>query len=604
MSNIHILFGGEKTPPPPPPPPPDGGALALQMTEAERQFMRAKIGLSTDTDFSAEIAEMESATAYIPGQSASAATLKYGIQTSVGDYRNIKAISEWDYNRILADAQTAITSPNNDAYTNYNKALVQSVSTSYYWSNYPNAVQHINTLRPEFRPYQQRLSYIDRKEPRPRITSNQDYADFSIMHAAFIRRLCNNDTEQIGGYTGARYAQAVRSRLINITNDQFLDFTNEARYIRNNDSMYDQNPSMFIACWCNSMLNAFDWTKDATSVYSAADTTRILNWFRDCLDFWTEMMITKLTSGRFRDYENRTYNNSVSSGYNDSPTNIIPFDGATWQKWGFSEAWSNRSTAIFRFILRAGIFLNQYNGYQTVATRAIRAGAWYFKECIAYHTDPTGSYLHDMCRNDNPSNPSFSSQKGLGYLIDMLGAMVDMADTWERNMQNTTFYQEFGSLYFYQLPVNSTEWNLFYGSGKGWENQCRNTSRLKSFSRLLTSIQSLFRFAKVENSNSLRRTQGGVPYRLNFFGTGSYLDILQMDNFMLPAASFFASPSDGFSSIDDTARRIPLNSYNLRDYNSVNRVGSYDIANGFWGNYAGLWFQYGGLNYSAANPYK
>lgn len=555
--------------------------LFLQMSSLERLRIRQIVGLDTK---SSEVTDYADPTKY---------PIKY-YQSPTTYNKSFQQYAYDDWERILTDAKTAVENPSNDRFNNY--YLYNP------WDNGSIKVMELNDLPTKYeiepgkfvnmRAYQYRKPHLDDKEPRPRITSNRDYAALSIMNAGFVYAILGGDTETIGGYTGYQYARAVRSELLWYANKKpDFDFKNTTRFPVSSGQVFDRNPIFFWACWLNSMLNAYDYTK-GSSVYSSTEHDQISGWFQNALNYIYYNWRNPVISGRFKGWVTGNYSNPVpDASYSDKPAGTKAWDSATWVKYGFSEAWSNRSCAMWRFIARCSIFLHKWRGLTDVITNV--SIKQFVKEWLAFFISKDG-YIMDLVRTGYV-------QTGMGYAWDCVGLISDIIDTYERNMYDEAVFE---SLYEWEL-TNSLR-SVYYPTIKTWTQQCLpNSTTTRDFFNVLYNQATLH-----DRNNKTRYSSARGGYIDGFDGQSesSYRNTIQMDVFSSIANTYYGAVNGGTKT--NTIRNVytrqnsgALKFEALRPYSGVSRVGSYDVQQGVWGGHAGVWLQFGYLENSQFNPY-
>ncbi|WP_020528950.1 choice-of-anchor D domain-containing protein [Flexithrix dorotheae] len=380
--------------------------------------------------------------------------------------------SPGDWDRILSDAVTAITSPGNDRFNNYDTHS----PIAELWNS--KCCGPSNSGRPIYG--DSRKDVVDDKEPRPH--TNGDHSANSVMHAGFTHLLLGDKgTLTVGGksYTGKDFANAVRKELLHYSSDKYLDFSNRSRWVVGPKGFADRNPGFFIAEWCSKMLFAYDYTK-YSEVYSSAEKAKIENWIKNAAIFFDAVYNTNLDEA----FDGgRKYNNYGSV----SNSNLHKYANHTYDNgepiYYFSTNYNNRRSAQFRFSFLVGLFLNE--------KYLIDNGVKVFKEWIVFGTFKDGSHA-DMYRGGGGSRVN----TGINYTSACVDHAISMADAYARKYDN--------SLYDYE--TNETELQKFFPDsqkGKPWyKNLAVNGKSLKNV------INSFVRYFDQSYGNS--RTWGGV----------------------------------------------------------------------------------------------
>lgn len=561
--------------------------LFLQMSSLERSRMRQIVGLDAKSN---EVLDYADPTKY---------PIKF-YQSPVTYNKSLQQYALDDWNRILADAKTCVQNPANDRFTNY--VLYNK------WKGGTIKVQELNDLPTNYeiepgkfvnmREYRYRKPHIDDKEPRPRITSNNDYGALSVHHAGFVYALLNGDTDKVGGFTGYQYANAVRQELLHYANRKpDFDFSNTTRFPRFSSQVFDRNPIFFWACWLNSMLNAYDYTK-ASTAYTATEHRLISNWFVHAVDYMYFNWYRPVEAGRFKKWTQSDYSNPVASNYSDNRAGTIAWNNAKWIKYGFSEAWSNRSCAIWRYIARASIFLTKWDkhniNFGSIKNIRDYRVPQFVKEWLAFFISKDG-YIMDLVRTGY-------AQVGMSYAWDNIGLITDICDTWERNMYDESVFE---SLYEWKLTSNLK--SKYYPTVKTWTQQCiPNADHERSVFEVLSIL------SEMHNRNDKTRYSNARGAYIDGFdgqSASSYDNTIQMDGFASCPMVYYGAkhPTDSRSTIIKALyTRQGTGNFRveaLRDYSGVSRVGSYDVQNGVWGGHAGIWLQFGYLENSQFNPF-
>jgi|GEM_PF-2852372 len=470
---------------------------------------------------------------------------------------DVQSNSPSDWDRILSDALSAVSNSANDRYTNYDvtKGLDQPI-TELNSGGFPQA-------------WPARTPFIDDKEPRPGI-NRKDFGALSILHAGFVHLLIGGDQGSISGTSGRDFANAVKTELLWYAQNPWLDFTNRNRWSIN-DPFFDRNPGFFIACWLNSLLNAYDYTKES-NVYSAGEKQAIEEWLFEASRFYHDMM-TKVISGVFRGYTDKNYGDVPTGGWIDRNIGSA-WDGSNFQSYGLNEYFSNRSASIWRFIMRSGIFFKDNNNYNITATKHINSAHQWTKLWMTYGTFADGTFT------DFHRAKSYDPQKGLYYSIIAIGAIIDLVDAYERHMKDAA---NFESLYEWELTPGTAEYEQLLPSstkGRGWRRSIELSSP-KGLKKILITHLKHF-----DGSYGNSRTVGGFPINGYSAPSGAPIKNVDTDRWMALANIYYK---------DDYIKSIYTRSKSgLRPYESnPTRAGSYDINNGSWGAHPGTLFMFG-----------
>ncbi|KAA1246014.1 hypothetical protein [Aquimarina sp. RZ0] len=469
--------------------------------------------------------------------------------------------SPGDWDRILKDANAYIVNSANDRYINYDTS--QGIDGPITELNSPWV---LNPSWPD------RVEFIDDKEPRPGI-NGKDYAALSVLNAAFVYLVSGGDHNDIGNHKGKDYAAAVKKELLWYANNEWLDFSNTKRWIpSSNGGFNDRNPGFFIACWLNSMLNAYDYTR-SSSVYSQSDRQTIDTWLYNGMVFYHSLMYSVMKSP-FISYDQGDYSNVSTGGWNDHLRGKA-WDGSEYSSYGLNEFFANRSTVNWRFAARTALFLKDHNQYGNKAKEIIHDAHRWFKDWVIYGTFEDGTHI-DFHRS-NTTDP----QRGLQYSTIAIGAMVDIADAYERVMNTDPSFE---SLYAWEITSGTAEYQKYFPAetqGRPWRESIE-FSGTKSFKTVINTL-------------------------LKYFD-GSFGSIRAWDQYPIDGHSY---PSDDtFVKIVESDRWIALANTYYKDMNwksiytrtksgtfpyvsNPTKAGSYDINMGAWGSHPGTLFMFG-----------
>ena len=471
--------------------------------------------------------------------------------TMYKSFGDVSANSPGDWDRILADALTAVDNPSNDRFTNYD--VTQGLD------------RPITELTDPW--VTNRTTQVDDKEPRPGI-NRRDYGAISIMNAGFVHLMIGGDDGSISGRKGIDFANAVRGELLWYAQNKWLDFSNRNRW-STSKPFYDRNPGFFIACWLNSMLNAYDYTK-GSSVYSASDRAIIDKWMVGASSFFHDIMIL-MVKMRFKDYDNGTYAD-VPRNFQDKDLGPV-WDGSTYRTYGLNEGYANRASVIWRFIMRAGLFYKDHPVYGATAREHVKSSHRWFKEWVAFGTFSDGTYS-DFHRGDR-SRP----QTGLFYSSIGIGAMVEVADAYERNFKDEPGFE---SLYSWELRPGTPDYALLYPSateGRPWR-RLYEPKEPKGLRKILVTYLKHFDGSYGDSRKwGVNKIDGHSSQNVSRV-------IVDSDRWFCQANVFY---QDDYIRSVYTRQRAGIRQY---DKNPT-KAGSYDINIGVWGSAPGILFMYG-----------
>jgi len=347
---------------------------------------------------------------------------------------DVQPNSPGDWIRVWLDADSAVNIPGNDRFTNYDTS-----------QGLDSEITELNSRWVPDNSWPARIPYIDAKEPRPNI-SRRDYGAISVMNAGWLYLLLGDDGVQ-SGITGAQYAAAVRDELLHYAGDEWLDFTNERRWLRNDDGFGDRNPGFFLACWANTLLNSYDYTR-TSSVYSDEQRALIEEWLFNTVDFFRDLKLADIDNN-FPNYDEGDY-----SVVNDDASWWDRPRGQAWDRselvsYGFNEAFSNRSTVQWRLIMRGGLLFRDHEIYGEQGREMVKQAHRWLQEWVVFGCFKDGTF-GDFHRG-GPSRP----QTGLTYAAIAIGAAIDMADAYERLWQSEP---DFDSLYDFEMTYGDELW--------------------------------------------------------------------------------------------------------------------------------------------------
>lgn len=347
---------------------------------------------------------------------------------------DVQPNSPGDWLRVWGDGDSAVTDPGNDRFTNYD--VTQGLDSP---------ITELNSPWIRDNSWPARVPFIDAKEPRPNI-DRQDYAAISVMNAGWLYLLAGDDG-RIARRKGAQYAAAVRDELLHYANDEWLDFTNESRWLRNDNGFGDRNPGFFIACWVNTLVNAYDYTR-TSSVYADDQRAMIEAWLFHAIEFFRDLKLADIDNN-FPNYEETDY-----TVVNDDDFWWDRPRGPAWQgselvSYGFNEAFSNRSTVQWRLIMRGGLLFRDHEEFGEQAREMVRQAHRWLQEWVVFGCFKDGTFS-DFHRG-GASRP----QTGLTYASIAIGAAIDMADAYERLWRNEP---DFASLYEFEMNYGDELW--------------------------------------------------------------------------------------------------------------------------------------------------
>lgn len=412
-----------------------------------------------------------------------------GIDPGERAYRirgDVQENSPGDWVRIWLDGDSAVNLPGNDRFTNYDTSRGMD-----------SPITELNSPWVPDNSYPARVPYIDDKEPRPNI-NRKDYGAISAMNAGFLHLLLGDD-EELSGISGLDYAKAVRDELIGYANNPWLDFSNELRWVPDNRGFADRNPGFFIACWLNSLINAYDYSR-GSSAYSEADHAAITEWFIGALNFFYKLKVANITAN-FPQYTAEDYSVVATGGtWYDRPRGPA-WEGSEFVSYGFNEAFSNRSTVQWRLIMRGALLLREHPVHGGAAQQMIRAAHRWFKEWIVFGCFREGTF------SDFHRGGSSRPHVGLHYSSVAIGAAIDMADAYERLCYADPGFEslydweiEHGSAEFDKMVPDALSTRPWYGSfipGPGGK---------KGFRQVLRTYAGYF-----DGTYGTSRSWGGVP---------------------------------------------------------------------------------------------
>ena len=472
-----------------------------------------------------------------------------------------------DWQRILADALTAVSNSANDRFTNYDTS-----------QGLDKPITELNTSGiPKSWP--ERVPYIDDKEPRPGI-NNKDYGALSVLHAGYVYLMIGGDNGSILGKKGSEFANAVKTELLWYSQNQWLDFTNRNRWSVSKP-FFDRNPGFFIACWLNTMLNAYDYTKNS-SVYSAAEKQKIDAWIFEASRFYNDMML-KVMNGLFNGYSNGNYGNVPTGGWIDRNIGSA-WDGSQYLSYGLNEYFSNRSAATWRFIMRAGLFFKEHPTYNSIAKNQVKAAHQWCKTWVTFGTFSDGTFT------DFHRGKSNDPQKGLFYASIAIGAIIDLVDAYERHMMNEA---DFESLYEWQLQPGTAEYNQFFPSstnGRPWRKSIE-LSQPKGLKTIITTFLKHF-----DGTFGNTRSLGGFNIDGYSAPSGASVKNVDTDRWMALANMYY---KDAYIKSIYTRTKSGIRKYEI----NPTRAGSYNINNGSWGSVPGSLLMFGQME-NVAWPYE
>ena len=475
---------------------------------------------------------------------------------STGD---VSSNSPGDWDRILADALTAVSNSANDRYTNY------------------DLTKGLNSPITELSDATSRKSQIDDKEPRPNINS-RDYGALSIQNAGFVYQMIGGDGGSISGKKGTDFAKAVRTEMLWYSSNQYLDFSNSKRWSLS-DPFYDRNPGFFIACWLNTLVNAYDYTKES-SVYSSSEKAKIETWLLNASKFYYSMLV-KYTKLVFPNYASNEY--SVTA--NSWPDNLRgeAWTGSSYIGYGINESYSNRTTAMWRFVMRASILLQDNSTHASQAKTQISAAKRWVKEWITFGTFADGTFA-DFHRGST-SYP----QKGLSYTSVALGSIIDMVDAYVRHQQSDSDYE---NLYEWELKPGTSEYNKYFPSstkGRAWRKSLE-LSEAKGIKKIITTYLKHF-------DGSYGSTRRWGSYVIDGYSAPSTAPRkIEMDRWVSLANLYY---QDDYIKSVYTRTKSGTKGYN----SNPTGAGSYPINIGSWGSHPGTLFMFGQME-GKAWPYS
>ena len=489
-------------------------------------------------------------------------------QTTYKDQGDVQYNSPADWSRIVADANTAITDPGNDRYDNYD--VTQGLDSP---------ITELNSSWLRDNSWPARVPYIDAKEPRPLISSGTDKAAISIMNAGLVYLLVGDDG-RVARYSGNQYAEAVRDELLWYANNEWLDFSNEDRWRRDSSGFADRNPGFFIATWLNTVLNAYDYTR-TSSVYSAEDQEKIEQWFYDAVDFYYDLKVSNMHV-IFSLYSRGQYTSFTNGGWFAEPRGGA-WEGSSFVSYGFNEMFSNRSTAQWRFVMRAGLLLRDHDQFGERAREIVRGAHRWFKEWVVFGTFRDGSFS-DLHRG-SASKP----QQGLAYASIAIGCAIDAVDAYERLWSGEP---DFESLYDWSLVHGGEEFELMVPSSMeatGWyDSFIPGPGESKGFKDVLLAYAHHF-----DGTYGDERHWG----EHNIDGHSGDRE-LNDDRWLAPAVTYYAkSAPDTAAYLKSICTRTAMGTRTYVDPESSARFnGSFNIHEGPWGGHPGTLFMFGKMD--------
>lgn len=474
---------------------------------------------------------------------------------------DVSSNSPGDWSRILTDAKSCVNNPANDRFNNYDisrgkESPITELNSPWVPDNYWPA----------------RIPYIDAKEPRPDI-GGKDYAAISVMNAGFVYLLAGDDNQMVGGIQAKDYAKAVRDELIWYAKNEWLDFSNSKRWVPSSSGGFnDRNPGFFIACWLNSMLNAYDYTK-SSSAYTANDRKDIEKWVYDAMVFYHSLMRSVMNSP-FSDYENGDYGSVRTGGWNEKHLGAA-WEGSAYRSYGFNEFFANRSAVNWRFVSRAALFLKDHAIYNNKAKEIISDAHRWFKEWVVYGTFADGTHI-DFHRS-KVADP----QKGLQYATIAIGAVVDFADTYERVMHNEPSFESF---YAWKVSAGSNAYNKYFPAktkDRPWRKSLEFTSGEKGLETVLNTL-----FKHFDGSFGSSRKWGNYPIDGHSYPSEAFVKIVESERWLSLANLYYKNANWTKIYTRTKAGTVGYNS-------SPTKAGSYDINIGAWASHPGTLFMFG-----------
>lgn len=484
---------------------------------------------------------------------------------------------EWD--RILADAKTAVANSANDRYTNYD--VTQGLN---------GPLTELNSSWVPDNTWPARESYIDDKEPRPGI-NGQDYGALSILHAGFVHLLLG-DNGSIGSDTGIDFATAVKTELLHYSGDQWLDFTNTSRFVRSGDTFADRNPGFFIATWLNSLLTAYDYTKNS-SVYSASERQTIESWFHGAMDFYHDLLMSNMSGawGGTTRYMDEDYSGPSSTGWN-ATSRGEPYDGAPYTAYGLNEYYSNRRCQHVRFLMRAGLLLRGNATLGGDANGAITLAHRWIKEWMVFgnFSDGTNGDMH----RGGSSNP----QQGLQYATIGIGSIIDAVDSYERVMSQEPGFE---SLYDWEVVRGLSEYNRYLPSqtsGHVWRSSFDvPTGKPRNLRMIIDALLKHF-----DGSYGSTRSWSGQVIDGYQPTSPHFVKFVESDRWVAPAVMYYATKDAAWASNAVSIYTRTKQGTNPLSSNPT-KAGSFDINVGSWGGHPSTLLMYGRTE-GLSNPYK
>ena len=404
--------------------------------------------------------------------------------------------------------------------------------------------KHINSLK--FLSHgQSRTSLIDDKEPRPNLKGS-DFSDIKVQEISyylFLQSFSKN------------YSNSEKQLLINklhalfthYANDKYLDFSNTKRFhVAGKYAMMDQNPSFFIACWLNTLLNIYDFTQ--ASGFEFGDL--IIKWLMNALDFYHKMAVNGSPFRQFGDVETCHTGNS----WYDKIYHGKPYEGSKFESYGFNESFSNRWAVIWRFIGKGAILFYKHDPkkYQKIID-----DTYHWFDCFLMFGCFSNNLHTDMARGgrDNP-------QQGLQYSSIAIGAMIDIAAAYERFLEeNRNVGQKISMFDFISTHIPDSL------SSRPWYKHFNERTSLldiiKEYCHLLDNVRD-YRWGS---------------FKINGYGTlreDGFLGTIESDNIFSLANYFYKD-----SYLKEVYKR---ERYGMKELsNNPSDLGSYDIRNGIWG---------------------
>jgi hypothetical protein len=483
----------------------------------------------------------------------------------VGD---VQVNSPSDWTRISTDALTAISNPGNDRYYNYDKT-----------QGLDSPITELNSPWVPDNSWPARVPYIDAKEPRPRATSRSDHGAISVMNAGFVYLLLGDDG-WLGRYTGSRYAEAVRDELLYYADDEWLDFSNNKRWLRNNSGFADRNPGFFIATWLNTLISAYDYTRNS-SVYTDDDVEKIETWLFEALSFFYDLKIAN-TEVIITLYSRDLYT-SLNNGGWFGQSRGQAWDNSPFVSYGFNETFANRSTAQWRFIMRAALLFREHESYGEEARDMVRTARRWFRDWIVFGTFKDGTY------SDFHRGSASAPQKGLEYTSIALGCAIDAIDAYERLWANEV---DFESLYEWEMTHGDDEYQHLIQSqavSAPWFGSfIPGAGESKSFKMVLKAYAQHF-------DGTYGNTRRWGANNIDGHSGGRELND---DRWIAPAVTYYSKSDPELATyLKSVYTRTAPGTRPYVDPSSSNQFnGSYSIHEGSWAGHSGTLFMFGKMD--------